>query len=553
MNFKRLAFRKTFTILILIISLIGAYLFYENSLTQYYPLPSLSLPAIGGKRIVDFNKAFILRKGEIAFVRNTDVSLKITGFVYAPCPKGMQCVWSGLGVDYELTVNGQVYVHPGTAQNAPYYVWIKQSDYKTYAKFLIKKKDESGNLEQIHQPKSKNSVLTASNSSSLCSSVDLVTDNVINALDIVFLLKNWGAYPDSLKLLLNILKHWGKCEQMSNNVWTLVFQNSGFPPNDKFVEGFYAYDMLTKYYKYPKNNIRFITTVNAVSDKWLALGGIKVFDIYNDSAIVSSVNDIYSQPSKQNYVEAINWLQENSTKEDDVLIFSFTHGGSSSKGENFDTDNEYDNDDEYFLLGNQTSGEVENFYDGEFADLVAGIEAKNMFIWISACHSGGFAWDIIDRAEKSGNIENLHIMTPAIDERDVVLVNVSSADHSEVDFDWPDLGEGNFFGFFISGLTGLREEYDNATGNLVLKADQPINSSVDFALDEAKNCKINSTGAPATIGLLDFTEGSKFPMKPVFGCSWSEDSKTPEYPEGEATLGYMNREHMEFVFRVSFD
>lgn len=550
MKLKRLAFRKTFTILALIVSLIGAYLFYENSLTRYYLLPSLSLPAAGGKRIVNFGQTFILRKGEIAYVRSADISLKITDFVYSPCPKGYQCIWSGLDVDYELIVNGQIYVHPGTAQNAPYYVWIKQSDYKTYAKFIIEKKKEIGNLRQIRRFQGKNLVLAASNSSNSCSSVDLVADNIINSLDFSFLLKDWNTYPD-LKLLLNILKYWGKCERVSNNVWVLVFQNSGFPPNDKFVEGFYAYDMLTKYYKYPKGNIRFITTQNEVSDKWLALGGIEVFNAYNDSAITSMADDIYSQPTKQSYVEAVNWLQENSTKEDDVLIFSFTHGGSSSKGENFDTDIEYDNDDEYFLLGNQATGEVENFYDGELADLVTGIEAKNMFIWISACHGGGFAWDIIDRVEKSGNIENLYFMTPAIDERDLVLVNISSVDYSEIDFDWPDLGEGNFLGFFASGLTGLREEYDNTTGNTILKVSQPEDKNVDSALKEAKNCKIDTTDAPATIGILDFIEGSKFPMKPAFGCSWSEGSKTSEYPDGEATLGYMNREDMDFVFRVS--
>lgn len=336
-------------------------------------------------------------------------------------------------------------------------------------------------------------------------------------------------------------------EPLSGFSWILIFQNSGLPPNDNFVEGFYAYDMLTKYYKYPKNRIRFISTLNKNSDKWLELGGIEVFDAYNSQRIISAEKDIFTQPTKQSYIEGLKWLKEKSTSLDDIMIFSFTHGGSSQKGVNFDTDEEFDKDDEFFILGDKNTGRVENFYDGEFADLVAKIRAKNMFIWISACHGGGFAWDITDRVRKSGNVENLYFMTQAIDERDVVLVSVPSTNSPIVKFDWPDFKD-NFFGFLINGLTGLREAREN--GNLVLKVDPPENRSINFALQEIKDCKIDVLNFPATIGILNFTEGSKFPMKPAFGCQWNDASKTREYPKGEATLGYINQESMDFVFNV---
>ncbi len=37
-------------------------------------------------------------------------------------------------------------------------------------------------------------------------------------------------------------------------------------------------------------------------------------------------------------------------------------------------------------------------------------------------------------------------------------------------------------------------------------------------------------------------------MKLAFGCKFNEESKTPEYSEGEATFGYMNKEKMDFTF-----
>lgn len=337
--------------------------------------------------------------------------------------------------------------------------------------------------------------------------------------------------------------------KQSNKIWTLIVQNSGFPPNDNFIEGFWAYDMLTKYYRYPKNRIRFISTFNQYSDKWLELGGIETLNAYNEQKIVSTKDDIFAQPTKQNYIEGLKWLEEKSTKLDDVMIFSFAHGASAAKGQDFDTDNEYDNDDEYFVLGDKNTGRTESFYDGEFADLVAKIRAKNLFVWISACHGGGFVWDIIDRVQKSGNVESLYFMTQAIDERDVVFVKVPSINSPIVKFDWPDFKE-NFFGFLISGLTGLREGHDE-NGDLILKVNPPENRSIDSALQEIKDCKIDTLNLSATIGILEFAEGSKFPMKPAFGCHWNDASKTREYPNGEATLGYINHESMDFIFKMN--
>ncbi len=93
---------------------------------------------------VDFGQDFILKKGQTARIKGQDISLVIKNFINSPCPKGAQCIWSGLAVVYELRINGKVYdadAHGGPPPMAPYDVIVKESDYKTYAKFLIGRRE----------------------------------------------------------------------------------------------------------------------------------------------------------------------------------------------------------------------------------------------------------------------------------------------------------------------------------------------------------------------------------------------------------------------------
>ena len=92
-------------------------------------------------KTVDFGEEFILEKGEVAHVKGSDISLKLTSFYYHPCPEGAQCVWSGVAVYYELIVDGITY---NNSRNRPYHeepcdVVIKNSDYKSYATVIIYK------------------------------------------------------------------------------------------------------------------------------------------------------------------------------------------------------------------------------------------------------------------------------------------------------------------------------------------------------------------------------------------------------------------------------
>lgn len=82
---------------------------------------------------VELGKEFRLRKGEVAAIAGTRATVRIVKFINSPCPKGAQCVWSGLAVITELSVDGKV-VDP---KDSPYDVLVKDSDYTTWASLVV--------------------------------------------------------------------------------------------------------------------------------------------------------------------------------------------------------------------------------------------------------------------------------------------------------------------------------------------------------------------------------------------------------------------------------
>ena len=76
---------------------------------------------------------FTLKKGESAQLKNTNVVLTVLGFVNSPCPKNAQCIWSGLAVNHEFTIDGKKYKPYDTHYN----VALIESDYKNSATYTI--------------------------------------------------------------------------------------------------------------------------------------------------------------------------------------------------------------------------------------------------------------------------------------------------------------------------------------------------------------------------------------------------------------------------------
>lgn len=84
---------------------------------------------------------FTLKKGENITLDEEDLSLKLTGFINSPCPKGAQCIWSGLSVLYDVIVHGVTYSGSDRAVlDIPYVITVKDSDYESFAVFVISKK-----------------------------------------------------------------------------------------------------------------------------------------------------------------------------------------------------------------------------------------------------------------------------------------------------------------------------------------------------------------------------------------------------------------------------
>lgn len=91
---------------------------------------------------VSLGEKFRMGKGETAQLDNLDVYLKITDFINSPCPSDSVCIWSGLAVVYELSVDGKKYeASTGSlGKESPYQVSVEDSDYESYADFIITKR-----------------------------------------------------------------------------------------------------------------------------------------------------------------------------------------------------------------------------------------------------------------------------------------------------------------------------------------------------------------------------------------------------------------------------
>jgi hypothetical protein len=100
-------------------------------------------PVAEGKVWVDFGAAFTLKKNSRVYFNSSDEYLELTGFYYEPCPENAQCSWSGLDYYYKFYANGKTYTKAEILQNplanTPYTIMLTDSDYKTYATFVVTK------------------------------------------------------------------------------------------------------------------------------------------------------------------------------------------------------------------------------------------------------------------------------------------------------------------------------------------------------------------------------------------------------------------------------
>lgn len=130
-----------------------------------------SLPAAEVKKVaVELGKPFRLEKAEVAYLPGKRASLRIEKFIDSPCPTGAYCVWSGQAVIPELTVDGKV-MRSG-AKDAPYDVEVKESDYKTYAVFVVDEPEKAcARLEAPKRSECLRSLAVSRGSPRLCRAI----------------------------------------------------------------------------------------------------------------------------------------------------------------------------------------------------------------------------------------------------------------------------------------------------------------------------------------------------------------------------------------------
>ncbi len=82
---------------------------------------------------VELGQEFELKKGQRAGVAGTGFELAILKFFNQPCPPGVKCVWSGVGIEFEYRYNGQLKKGINLVQAFGYQTDVIRSDYESYA------------------------------------------------------------------------------------------------------------------------------------------------------------------------------------------------------------------------------------------------------------------------------------------------------------------------------------------------------------------------------------------------------------------------------------
>ena len=84
---------------------------------------------------VSLGQQFTLHQNESVSIGNTGLEIKITKFYNEPCTG--QCIWSGVGIEFEYLLNGQVKHGINLVQAFGYKTTIVETDNGSYAKLIV--------------------------------------------------------------------------------------------------------------------------------------------------------------------------------------------------------------------------------------------------------------------------------------------------------------------------------------------------------------------------------------------------------------------------------
>ncbi len=86
---------------------------------------------------VHLNEPVSLGKEECVKLENTRYSIRILDFFNEPCPEGVMCVWSGVGILLEHRLGDKTQKGMGLVQVFGYQTTISETDYETFAVLSI--------------------------------------------------------------------------------------------------------------------------------------------------------------------------------------------------------------------------------------------------------------------------------------------------------------------------------------------------------------------------------------------------------------------------------
>jgi hypothetical protein len=96
-------------------------------------------PSTSNTVSASLGQQFTLQKGQVASITGTGLEITITNFFNSPCPKEVQCFWSGVGMELEYRLQGKVEKGLDLTQAFGYQTTIVQTDHETYAALIINK------------------------------------------------------------------------------------------------------------------------------------------------------------------------------------------------------------------------------------------------------------------------------------------------------------------------------------------------------------------------------------------------------------------------------
>lgn len=103
----------------------------------YVFIPIISL---GNTYLVNANTVVKIKDGQMARLKISNVSVKVTHFTNDACPQGKTCFGTGTkAVEYQMIIDGKKYAtgSQNPAENTNYKVETVSTDYKTYAEIKI--------------------------------------------------------------------------------------------------------------------------------------------------------------------------------------------------------------------------------------------------------------------------------------------------------------------------------------------------------------------------------------------------------------------------------